>query len=67
MNASRASALSEGGGVNWFRPLSPSFLAGLCTGLGALVVVFLDLRAERAAHDILSRPLCRCHADDLRV
>ena len=50
VNASRASTLSEGGGVNWFRPLFSSFLAGLCTGLGALVVIFLDLVRERSAH-----------------
>ena len=32
------------GGRNWFIPLVSSVLAGMATGLGAFVVVFLDTR-----------------------
>ena len=38
-----------GGAAGWAIPLFSSFLAGLCTGLGALIVVFLDLQ-ERSPH-----------------
>ena len=38
-----------GDATRWAVPLFSSLLAGLCTGLGALVVVCLDLR-ERSPH-----------------